>query len=113
MLRGDPGAIASVTYPPGAGLGLYEWRWRQGQKPVLYYNGALVGYSSRGDPPDTSFLVQVFAGGVSRSPAQGYTGPAGRCISVIVDPARSPTDLEPAVLVARQTLASQYGITLT
>lgn len=112
MLRNQAGAIASVNYPAGAALGLYEWRWTQGQPGALYYNGALVGYSTQGNLTATSWLVQTFAGGDIDVPSHGYTGPVGRCISVIVDPAHSATNLEPAVLAARQTLAAQYGIAL-
>lgn len=105
-------AMANINYPVGAELGLYEFRWQQGIPPALFYNGALVGYSARGALPHTTYAMQVFAGGSASTPSHGYTGPVGRCISVIVDPGFSPTNLEPAVLAARATLAQQYGITL-
>lgn len=112
ILRNQSGGLGSVTYYAGTALGLYEVRWATDEPLAQYYNGALVGYSVS---PITvaSWPAQVFGGGRFGSESSGYTGPAGRCISVIVDPVHGPTDLEPAVRVARQTLAGQYGITLT
>lgn len=88
---------------------LFEFRWATSQI-TLWLNGALV--RTIASPLDTEWRAKRIGIGRPDRPAHGFVGTVGRCISVVVDPARSHADPEPAVVVSRRALAKQYGITL-
>lgn len=97
------GVSVNVGVPEGPWI-LWEIRY-SGGLVVFYRDGVEVGRASAASQP---FLVNRINGESS----YWLRGSVGRAVSVITDPARSPDNLEPAALVARQTLAAQYGIAL-
>ena len=101
------GVLAQISYTPIAAPVIYEMRW-DGTTVSLIINGVVV--NSATTAPTASWPAKII--GTGTGSARAYAGLIGRCISVIIAPGYTAAAPEPAVLVARQTLAAQYGITL-
>lgn len=101
--------LATISYPTATGPALFEMRWT-GSLVHLILNGTIV--NSVTTAATASWPARNVGGGRDDRDDQGFNGLIGRCISVVIAPAKSAADPEQAVLVARQVLAAQYGITL-
>lgn len=108
-IRGGNTTHTLITYANPGGPALYEMRW-DGNEAHLIINGSIVG--STPTAALSSWPAKWIGGGRVDRDAHGFDGRLGRCVSVVMDPDHSATNPEPAVLLARQTLAAQYGIAL-
>lgn len=110
IIRNTSGTtLASISYPTSTGPALYEMRWT-GTLAHLIINGVVVDSSETSQT--ASWPARNVGGGRADQDGHCFNGLIGRCISVVIDPAMSATNPEPAVLLARQTLAQQYNINL-
>lgn len=101
--------LGTITYPDVDALRLFEVRW-DGATAHLAINGAVIGSVATATQAD--WPMRFVGGGRIDRPAHGFIGPVGRTVMTKVQAGYSMAAPEPAVLVARQVLAVQYGVTL-
>lgn len=101
--------LGTISYPDVNALRLFEVRW-DGATAELAINGAVIG--SVATTAQANWPMRFVGGGRVDRPAHGFVGPVGRTVMTKVQAGYSMSAPEPAVLVARQVLAAQYGLTM-